>query len=264
MDEMNNISVENETRVSNDYLEENEFRLPVGFVDSEGRLHETIKLRPMTGETEEAIADPKVRDNGGKLVTELIFSVTERVGAVKKVNKDVIRQLTIADRDFVLLKNRQVSMGDDVNYVDQCPHCRGKNEVYVNLSNIKTKYLGKEDSREMTFDLVNGVRNSAGVMCKKITIQMPNGVVQERIAPIAKVNPAQATTAMLQLITKKIEGLDFLNPDVFKRMTKRDRDHVSKKLAEFEAGVEMASTVTCAECGAEFTSQIPMVSLLGE
>ena len=51
-------------------LGENEFILPVGYKDMDGVVHRTVTLRPMTGETEEAIADPKIRDNGGKIITD--------------------------------------------------------------------------------------------------------------------------------------------------------------------------------------------------
>lgn len=254
-----------QTASSNDlYLEDNEFRLPVGFVDREGRLHETIKLTPMTGATDEAIADPKVRENGGKVVTELIYSVAERLGSITKINKDTIRALTIPDRDFILVKNKQVSIGDDLEYVDSCPHCRAKNEINRDLSEIQVKYMDKDAPREITFDLIDGVKNNQKQVCKTITIVMNTGIVQEKIAPIAKVNPAQATTTMLRMITKKIDGMDMLNSEIFKAMTKRDRNLILKKMNEFEAGVDLTSTVECASCGEEYTSIIPVMMLLGE
>ena len=174
--------------------------------------------------------------------------------------------MTVIDRDYILMRNRQYSIGDDVEYVDTCPNpnCKCKNTVSVNLNDLPVKYLNPDDPTEMTFDLANGVKNAKGDICKSITIRMPIGTVSERIAPIARINPAQATTAMIHLITKKIDGVDFLNPEVFKKMTKKDRDLISKKLAEFKAGVELSTKVQCAGCGEEFTSAIPLQSLMGE
>ena len=71
-------------------LSENEFLLPVGYQDAEGVIHRVVKLKPMTGHTEEAISDPKVRDNGGKLMTELFFGVMESLGTVRKLNKETL------------------------------------------------------------------------------------------------------------------------------------------------------------------------------
>lgn len=250
-------------QVNTDYLEEDEFRLPVGFIDSEGRFINTIKLRPMTGETDEAIASPKVRDNGGKLVTELIYSVTERLGNSEKVNKDQIRQLSSVDRDYILLKNRQVSMGEDFTYVDKCPHCGGSNQVSVNIPSVPVTYLDKDAPRTVTFELKDGVL-AEGTVHKTITIQIPNGYVQERIAPMARTNPAQATTSMLAMITKDIVGVKYIDANVFRKMTKRDRNLIQKKLEELGNCLELATTITCASCGAEYKSYFPITSLMGE
>ena len=245
-------------------LGENEFLLPVGLKDKDGVVHRTITLTPMTGETEEAIADPKVRDNGGKIITALLESVTEKIGTLPRVTKDTIRDLTTIDRDFLLIKNRQVSLGDNISYIDNCPHCRAKNEIHVNLANIEPKYLENEEDRELTFDLPIGYKDANGTVHKEITITLPTGRVQERVAQRVRANPAQATTAMLQLITLKLGTLEFINPDVFKKMTKKDRDFISNKLSELEVGVKFDTEVMCSECGSDFTTSIPLQSLLGE
>lgn len=245
-------------------LGENEFLLPVGLKDKDGVVHRTITLTPMTGETEEAIADPKVRDNGGKIITALLESVTEKIGTLPRVTKDTIRDLTTIDRDFLLIKNRQVSLGDNISYIDNCPHCRAKNEIHVNLANIEPKYLENEEDRELTFDLPIGYKDANGTVHKEITITLPTGRVQERVAQMVRANPAQATTAMLQLITLKLGTLEFINPDVFKKMTKKDRDFISNKLSELEVGVKFDTEVMCSECGSDFTTSIPLQSLLGE
>jgi hypothetical protein len=245
-------------------LGENEFVLPVGYKDKDGVVHRTVTLIPMTGETEEAIADPKVRDNGGKIITSLLESVVEKIGTLPRVNKEVIRDLTTIDRDFLLIKNRQVSLGDNISYIDNCPHCRAKNEINVNLANIEPKYLEDEEGRELTFDLPIGYKDASGTVHKEITITLPTGRVQERVAQMVRANPAQATTVMLQLITLKLGTLEFINPDVFKKMTKKDRDFISNKLSELEVGVKFDTEVICSECGSEFVTAIPLQSLLGE
>ena len=245
-------------------LGENEFVLPVGLKDKDEVVHRTVTLRPMTGETEEAIADPKVRDNGGKIITALLESVIEKIGTLPRVTKDTIRDLTTIDRDFLLIKNRQVSLGDNISYIDNCPHCRAKNEIHVNLANIEPKYLENEEDRELTFDLPIGYKDANGTVHKEITITLPTGRVQERVAQMVRANPAQATTAMLQLITLKLGTLEFINPDVFKKMTKKDRDFISSKLSELEVGVKFDTEVMCSECGSEFVTSIPLQSLLGE
>lgn len=245
-------------------LETGEFTLPVGYTDENGRVHTLVKLKPMTGAVEEAMSDPKVRENGGKVVTELILGVIESLGSLKKVTRDVVRKLSAIDRDFILVMNRRYSIGEVVNYLGNCTECGGKNDINADLGSLEVNYLGEEDERTITFPLVHGVKNRADVVCKNVTIRLADGAIQERIAPIMRINPAQAMTAMLQMITVDIEGVEFLDPDVFKNMTKKDRDLIAKKMSEIVAGVKLEITVVCAECGKEFTSVIPVTSLLGE
>lgn len=245
-------------------LNDDEFLLPVGYTDAEGVLHRRVKLTPMTGESEEMMADAKVRDNAGKMITELLFSIVEELGTVKKVNKEVIRELSTKDRDFLLLKNAQVSIGDEISFVDQCPHCKGKNEIVIDIAGIEVKYLDDGEPREFTFDLPNGYKDRDGKVHKTITVKLPNGRVQERIASVLRVNPAQAVSMMLQLITKKLGTLDFINPEVFKKMTKKDRDFISKQLDAVEVGVSFNIETVCSNCGAEYTTSIPLANLLGE
>lgn len=245
-------------------LNDNEFLLPVGYLDDEGVLHRKVKLTPMTGESEEMMADAKVRDNAGKMITELLYSVVEEIGTVKKVNREVLRELSNKDRDFLLLKNAQVSVGDDISFIDQCPHCKGKSEININIAGIEVKYLDSEEPREFTFDLPNGYKDAQGKVHKTITVKLPTGRVQERIATVLRANPAQAVSLMLQLITKKLGDLDFINPEVFKKMTKKDRDFISKQLEKVEVGVSFNVDTVCPSCGAEYTTGIPLTSLLGE
>ena len=244
-------------------LEDNEFLLPVGYTDSDGNVHRRGTLRPMTGETEEAIADPKVRDNGGKVITELLYSVVESLGTLPRINKDVIRDLCTIDRDYLLLKNRQVSLGDTTSYDEVCPHCRGRNAITINLADMPVTYMDEEEPKEITFELYNGILDK-GTIHRTITILLPTGRIQEKVAQIVRSNPAQATTAMLQLITKKIGTLEYLSPEVFKKMTKKDRDLISNKLAEVNYGTKLSATVVCTECGTDFETSIPLSALLGE
>ena len=245
-------------------LGDNEFVLPVGFIDQEGVEHRVVKLTPMTGETEEAIADPKVKDNGGKIITTLLASVVSEIGTLPRVTKEMIRELTTIDRDFLLVKNRQVSLGDEVEFVDTCHACGAKNEVNVDLTKIEAKYLQKSEDREQTFELPNGYVDAGGKNHKKITITLPTGRIQERVAQVVRGNVASATTIMLQLITIKLGDLEFINPDVFRKMTKKDRNFISNRLTDIEAGIDFSSVVYCSDCGAEFTTSIPLQSLLGE
>jgi hypothetical protein len=245
-------------------LPEGTYALPVG-VRIGGKVHRMFTLKPMDGLTEEAIADPKIRENGGKVVTKVIKGVLATLGDLQSISEDLIRNMTIADRDFIIVKSKEVSTGSsEVNFTHPCPHCEALNDIHFDTKDMQVNYLADTDSLELSFELPVGVMNRRNEICKKITITMPNGLVQERVSPIARVNPGQAKTTMLQLITVKLDGIEFLDGNVFKAMTKRDRDFISKKMDEFEAGVDMAVDTECAVCGKPFSAPVSLYTLLGE
>jgi hypothetical protein len=244
-------------------LEDNEFELPIG-IEINGELHKTVKMTEMTGATEEAIADPKVRSNGGKIITEALFGVTEKIGTLSNVKRDYIRDMTSADRDFMLLMNHKVSVGDEIEYEDECPKCAEKSDVKVNIDNIPVTYMKKEEPKLLKLELPNGVKDAEGKVYKKITLSLPTGRSQEQIFSALQQNPNQAVTLLLNFITEDIEGLSHWNPDTFRNMTKKDRKFISQELGKIEVGADLSPKVTCASCGHVYESTIPVRTLLGE
>jgi hypothetical protein len=247
-----------------DLLDTNEFELPIGYTDSDGTFHKTVKLQEMTGEVDEALGDAKVRQNAGKMLTEALNGVVERIGTMKSVKKEDIRKLFNPDRDFILLMNHLVSIGEEIEWTEECPSCGKKHDIIVNINNIPVKYMAQDESKIIEMELPNGIKDAEGKVYKKIKFSLPTGEVQERIFPTLQVNPKQAVTHILNMTCEDIVGLSHWNPDTFKKMTKKDRTFISKKLAEIEVGPEMSPKVTCASCSYEYESTIPVMTLLGE
>lgn len=245
-------------------LDDNEYELPVGYVDKDGTLHKTVKLREMTGLVDEAIADQKVRGNPGKMVTEAIFGVLESVGTIKNITKDIVRNLNNADRDFIMLMNHKYSLGDEVEWEGNCEKCGDKFEASIHINNLETKYMTQDEPKLFEVVLPKGIADAEGKLHKKLTVSMPNGIVQEKVVPILQQNPNQAVTQMLSLITEDIEGMEYWNIETFQKMSKKDRKHIADTLRKIEVGVDLAPMVSCATCGHAQKSTIPVMTLLGE
>lgn len=246
-------------------LEDNEFELPIGYTDREGILHKTFKLKEMTGEVDEAIADKKVRNNPGKIVTELIYGVLESLGTLTKVDRNIIKSMTNTDRDYIVLMNHYYSLDESLEFVDMCPACGDKSEIEVDIKNMPAKFMTDDEPRKIVItDLPNGFKDENGNVYKEMTLSFPNGLVQEKIFSTFDKNPQQAITQMIAMCTDSIKGWDGYRFDSFKNLTKKDRKFINEKLAEIEVGVEMAVEVDCAECGHIYKSPIPLQVLLGE
>lgn len=243
---------------------ENEFELPVGYVDSTGVLHKTFKLREMTGEVEESIADKKVRNNPGKIVTELIYGVLESLGTLPKIDRGVIKKLSNVDRDFILLMNYLYSLDDVIEWMDVCVYCNGRMDIKVNVEDIPVKYFTHDEPRTVSLVLPRGIEGADGVRYKEIEMSFPNGFVQETVFSKVENNPAEAMSITFANCTESIKGLSDWNFETFKRMSKKDRNFIQREMAKIEVGAEMSTKLECPHCGSENHSPVPLQKLLGE
>src|SRR5688500_16379214 len=102
------------------------FMLPGGYADADCELFREVEVAPLTGRDEELIAQqPGAR---GALLTALLARCVLRLGPVGPVSEDLMRRLLVGDRQFLLLKLRQLTFGDDVQATVHCPWetCRQK------------------------------------------------------------------------------------------------------------------------------------------
>ena len=251
-------------------LGENKFKLPIGYKDDEGVVHKIVQLKPIDGFTEEAMDEPKVKDNGAKVITELLNGIMIKLGSIKlsKNNKEITRELSVMDRDFLLMANAIVSFDKDeelVKFTVKCPSCGNKQELSADLNKVNVKGIEDNAPREFTFKLKDGVYDSDNKCHKSITITIPTGRVQERVYPIATRNRGEATTSTLQMITKKLGELPILSQDTFKGMTTRDRRYANSYLVqEKKLGADFSVSTKCEKCREDFDTDIPIQALMGE
>lgn len=239
--------------------------LPVGWRTEEGEIKRFCSITELTGEVEEAIADPKLKENAGKIITELIYGIMESMEGMTKVTKDAIRKLSVVDRDFLVVMMHKVSFGDEISWTDYCTNCKQPNDITIDMNGLKVRYLPVDYPAEFTFTLPKPVKDREGNEHSEISVVLPDGWVQERIAPIGRGNPAQASTALLQAITARLGNLEMpIHLDIFKKMPTKDRLFINKYLEEMNLGVNLVVTEVCADCGEEFTTMIPLTALLGE
>lgn len=246
-------------------LDANEFEMPIGYTDENGVFHKTFKLTEMTGEVDESLGDAKVRSNGAKMITEVLYGVVESIGTMKKVTREDIRKLSNPDRDFMLLMNYKYSMGDEMEWDDECTKCGGKNDLMLNVNDVKTTYMTqKESDAKIKVTLPIGIKDGEGKYHKELLCTFPNGKLSEQMFPIVRENPRKAITMMIANMVEKVVGYENWNYETFRKMSKKDRTHIQKTMQEIEVGAEMSTKAECFHCGETFQSAIPIQTLLGE
>lgn len=250
--------------------------LPVGYVDSEGGLHRIVKFRPdgIIGDDEHKMADNKFQNNGAKAMTALLGNgLVESIGEVK-VNADVIRRLTSADRDYLLLRASQITFGTeeqrefDWNCTNQM--CKSAFVVYFNIDeDIEVTYLADEVARDKSgypsyeLELPLGLLKD-GVRQTKVKFRLPIGSDSERLAPVARQNMSEANTSLMQMIISNIGDYERIDNKILGKMSTKDRHFFNKYLSNLAPGPKFKLEITCPTCGTTMEVPIPTKAFLSE
>jgi hypothetical protein len=227
-----------------------EFELPGGLKTNAGILKRVVMVE-MTGEDEENIAHPSVATNGGRIITTLLARTVKLLGD-KPPTQDMIRNLLIGDRDFLMVKLRQITIGNDYTVKVSCPKCAEKVEVKINLDDLEVKKLESE-TYEFPFELHKGYLEGSTIH-KKGAMKLPTGVEQEFLA--ASQNKGAATTALLTRCCVKLGTLKAITPNIIRGLSFNDRNTMGRLLTEKMPGLVLEASHSCPACQNQWTEPL--------
>jgi len=114
-----------------------EFKLPKGYVDAKGELHQTGIMRLSTAADEIVpLRDPRVQKNPGYLSILLLSRVITKLGTLEKIDTDVIEHLFTADLAYLQTLYQAINEVEPIKIEVDCPHC---NKTFV----TEVPYLGE-------------------------------------------------------------------------------------------------------------------------
>jgi hypothetical protein len=114
------------------------FTLPKGHVDRDGTLQREVVLREITGADQEAMLAPQLRQNPAKMLTALLARVIVRLGTLDKSRIDtrVTADLTKRDRDFLIVKLKEIDSGPEMELDVSCPDCGRKFKAALDIADF--------------------------------------------------------------------------------------------------------------------------------
>lgn len=245
-------------------LPEGTFELPIGYTDLKGDFHKTFTLKPMTGVTEEAMLNKKIRNNTSKVLTALIAGVVDGMGTVKKFKVEDAKALYNPDRDYILIQNYINSIAEEAEWTEKCPRCEELNHLSVDMTKIPVTYLTEEDEKTFKVTLPNGIKDSEGVYHKELTLGIPDGFTQEGFIAQMQENLSRAITFLMSSTTEEIEGMERWNEEHFRALTMKDRKAIQDAFSQITAGPDLTVATECAHCSHEYNTTIPVNLLMGE
>ncbi|MCI0690346.1 MAG: hypothetical protein L0Y54_24370 [Sporichthyaceae bacterium] len=220
----------------------------------------------MTGKEEAILADRRYQRNGGKLVTELLWSCITRLGGLESNGRGPVARMYSADRNFLLLKLRSITFGPELEASYTCPSCGETTHVTEDLDALPVKtvdWSNGDGAAEVALELEDGYVDRDGQVHTAITLRLPTGADEEAVAGQMRENPSLGKNALLarcvrslgDLPTPRLEGL---GPKIMSELTMSDRRRIDRALEDAAPGVDLVRRHECAACGTMFTASLDL------
>ena len=238
-----------------DFENRQTFLLPGGYADADCQLFREVELAPLSGRDEELLAMQESLANP-ELLTVLLARCVRGLGPFRPVSEELARRLLIADRQFLLLKLRQMTFGDHVQATVQCPWeaCRKKVDIDFSLQDIpvrESEEKGPLYTRELSPEA--GFSNEHGEHYREVVFRLPNGEDQEAISPMVEGNDTKALALLLARCIRRLGSLSDPGPEVIHRLSSLARAEIERQMEVAAPQVDLNLTAHCPECDREFT-----------
>lgn len=230
--------------------------LPVGYTDAKGQVHRRVVLRKMCGRDEELLYDDSL--NTGNMVTELLKNCMMSLGEIVEINTEIVSHLYTADRNFLLLELRRISLGNELQSSYNCPHCGSRVSVVENLDEIDIRRLETDQAlQDVQVSLQDGYLDREGKTHVDLTLTLPRGIDEESVAPMVARDPLKAQDALLLRCIKAFgtlpkAALDAYGIKILRDLTLGDRRILQAALSDDLPGINFQRLVHCGPCNNDF------------
>lgn len=231
---------------------EHVFSLPHGYIDAQGKVHKSIVLRALGGYEEEILLSA-ARQNSATQVSKLLGNCILGIGEINNVDVNLVRDLVIEDRLFILLKLRQITFGNFIQAVVNCPesNCKEKIDIDFNISDIH--FANKNDvAGYYRIKLSDAACAQAEINKPDVEFRLPNGADQEAAANFAFNNPAEVLSLLLTRCILRYAGSSDLGLEQVRVMPALVRLEIEKAIEERAGDTELSMTTQCPHCAHQF------------
>lgn len=206
-----------------------EVRLPGG-VWRERACARDAKLRPLAPEDERALADAAEEVPPAQLATAALGRALVEVGGTRATGEETARELTIGDRQTLLLHLRRITVGERMSCVFRCPmpDCGEHLEIELRVGDL---LVGEEREALRWHEVEHNGRRAR--------FRLPTGGDQERAARTALTEGVEASVRELLAACANGGSRDW--PAGL-------RDRVIARMSELDPHADLALTLTCPVC----------------
>ena len=243
------------------------FNLLKGYRDENGIVHTDFEVREMNGADEEAISKKEIKSNGAKILRTLLTRCCIRIGTIEKAEvkeskwTEIIQSLSVPDQDFIILKIREISIGEEIETKYKCPDEDCKEEIIVTSTIDELEVTPFDGEEEIAFELPKGFKDKDGNILRRGKIRHPNGLDREILDGIARKNVGHANTLMLTRCITELEGTKVYD-ELVRDLSVKDRNYLLKLLQDHKFGVNLEVDVECPSCYESFRASLNAVNFI--
>jgi hypothetical protein len=233
--------------------------LPGGILDNQNRCFQTVLVRQLTGRDEELLAECSYH-NAARQVTDFLAQVLMEVpGLNKPVTKELTAEMLIGDRDYLLLRLRQIAVGDRVEQVMRCParDCGQKADVEFEISELQIRRVAALQPH-YEFVLSQPARKDDPTSTI-VVLRLPTGRDQEAILDSKDSNPALANSRLFARIVKSM-GRGELNDEQARDLPLKVRQELTAFLHKTAPGPNLEIEIQCPHCGGDMSFPFDLYS----
>lgn len=214
-------------------------KLPVGYW-CDDTFHKSVSLGPVTGLVEDMVQE-KSRSHAYR-ITQLLTGCITHIGSITPITPDIVRELSITDRDFLLLKLRELTFGSKIECILTCPNsdCNKKMNVDFNTNALVFEKRGL-NKYYFTIETDN----------TSIEFRLPNGGDQESVADFAVKDTTLAETVIFRRCIRSING-KYPSETEIDNLAQESKDAVQKQMEQLDPLTDLNMLAVCPECGNEF------------
>jgi len=228
--------------------------LPGGYFDGGGAAHTEVLLAPLTGE-DEFHAAAGASACRAEVATRLLSRCVRSPGTHTPVGRAFVSELAVGQRDFLLLKLRELSFGPRVDCVLRCPDegCGKPMDLSLDTRELDIPGHGAA-GRYFTAPLDEGAPDSPTV-----EFRLPNGADQEALAGLFARSPERAVDALLARCLRRVGERAGVDEAEVARLSPAAREQIDALMSRLAPPVECEIEARCVECGTQFETDFDVV-----
>lgn len=230
------------------------FVLPGGYVADDGSVHCEVEMEPLTGRDEDLLASMPPNASAASVITSLLSRCLKRLGSFETVTVRLVSDLLVGDREYLLVRLREMTFGPSVATVGRCvnPRCTKPMDISFSLVDFAPD---RKPAATRFF-----TRRLSGLGDCEIEFRLPTGRDQELLAPVVHQNDAVAVNQLLVRCLRRVGGLTKLDETAVANWPDAAREEIAAEMERLAPNLTIELEPICPECRTCFSAALDFTS----